>query len=619
MAEVKVIKSTKLTESRRQLPQKAKKRVAAYCRVSTDEAEQLASYASQIRYYTDMINNRADWRMVEVYADESITGTLAYKRDQFLRMIQDCRDGKIDMVITKSISRFARNVVDVIKYVRILKKLEISVYFEEERIDTLSMDGEMMLAVLGAVCQQEAGNISANVVKGLRMKMSRGELVGYSACLGYDYDEEKNNLVINEEEANLVKYIFKRYLDGAGANAICKELVNLGARTKKDNFNWTPAAVMGILSNEKYVGDLVQGKSYVVNPLTKRRMINHGEKDMYLVTDNHPSIISREDFAKAKEIRQSRAKYKKKPAVPGKVSPSGRKYAFSHMLTCGYCGSVLIRHQCNVGTKWHKITWICSHKIYDGSKSCPSSKGLADAAIKDAFMASFNKLKGEPTQEMIEKFLDIAREVLTQNTDDNDDDCVMMKKKLADINDKLKQILDMKIDGLIDEDTYKRKYDSLQVTKSRCVKFLAEREGAADNKANIEKRIKKFREIIESNPDMTIFNREIFDNMIDKVIVGTTDENGVHPYNIKFIYANGVEDYVDVSDKHGAVQGKHAEKAAINKDKDESPFDGKQEMADRQKGLLKNLLNQGVLNNATYNASIEKINQAIESAKCVMG
>ena len=613
MAGVTVIKGVEVTGAKSEPTDGNLKRVAAYCRVSTDEAEQLVSYSSQIKYYTDLINSRSDWQMAGIYADESITGTLAYKRDQFLRLIADCKAGKIDMVITKSISRFARNVVDVLKYVRILKKHDVSVYFEEEKIDTLTMDGEMVLSVLGAVCQQEAANVSANVSKGLKMKMIRGELVGNAACLGYDYDVETKQLVVNEEEATIVRYIFRRYLDGAGARKICLELIDLGAKTKSNNLKWSAPAVMGILKNEKYVGDVVQGKTYVVNPITKQRATNHGEKDMYKITDDHPGIISREDFDKAQEICRARKKFKSKPSTPGLISPSGRRYAFSHMLICGFCGGILVRRHVNIGTKWEKIIWACSDKVYRGSDKCPLSKGVRDSALKDAFITSFNKIKGKPPQEVINSFIEIAREVLTKN--DYSAICDDMKKKLAEVNTKLDQILDMKIDGLIDSDMYKRKFEKLQAEKKQYTETLEENETHLDY--DVEKRLEGFRKIIESNPDMEKFNREIFDTMIDKVIIGNADENGVHPYNVKFIYSNGFEDCVDTTDMHGVVPGGQVKTRAKSKDTDETPFDGTQDVFDRQKGLLKNLLNQGVLNQVSYNESMAKISQAVEKARSI--
>ena len=195
--------NTSLTDRRRKTVIE-RKRVAAYCRVSTDSEDQLHSYRSQVDYYTNMITNEKDWMMAGVYADEGITGTQVTKREQFQKMIKDCMNGQIDMVITKSISRFARNTLDTLKYVRQLKEKNIAVYFEDEKINTLSMDGELLLVVLSSVAQQEVENISANTKKGIAMKMSRGEMVGFARALGYNYDPETKTISINESINNVV-------------------------------------------------------------------------------------------------------------------------------------------------------------------------------------------------------------------------------------------------------------------------------------------------------------------------------------------------------------------------------------------------------------------------------
>lgn len=222
MKKVEIIKGEGLLGGGRNGLEIKLKRVAAYCRVSTDSEDQLQSYHSQVKYYTDLINENSDWTMAGIYADEAITGTQVDKRLDFQRLINDCMNGDIDMIITKSISRFARNTLDTLKYVRRLKEMNVAVFFEEENINTLTMDGELLLVILSSVAQQEVENISANVKKGLKMKMQRGELVGFHGCLGYDYDKENKTISINEDEAEIVRYIFRRYLEGAGGSVICR-------------------------------------------------------------------------------------------------------------------------------------------------------------------------------------------------------------------------------------------------------------------------------------------------------------------------------------------------------------------------------------------------------------
>lgn len=302
MKEVEVIKAKNDLTTRARGKTIERMRVAAYCRVSTDSADQLNSYKSQVSYYTDLIKKKKEWVLADIYADEAITGTQVTKREDFQRMINDCMNGDIDMVITKSISRFARNTLDTLKYVRMLKEKNIAVYFEDEKINTLTMDGELLLVVLSSVAQQEVENISANVKKGLKMKMQRGELVGFQGCLGYDYHSDTKTITVNEEEAEIVRYIFNRYIEGAGVSVISRELENLGYKTKYGSSTWAQSTVIGIIKNEKYKGDLLLGKTFTVDPISKRRLENFGEEDKFYIHDHHEQIISEEVFEKAQEI-----------------------------------------------------------------------------------------------------------------------------------------------------------------------------------------------------------------------------------------------------------------------------------------------------------------------------
>lgn len=226
-----------------------------------------------------MIRTNSAWQDAGIYADAGITGTQTAKRDEFNRLIRDCLAGKIDMIITKSISRFARNTLDTLKHVRMLKERGVAIYFEEENLNTLSMDSELLLVVLSSVAQQEVENTSQHVKKGLKMKMMRGEMVGFQGCLGYDYSTETKSISINQEEAEIVKYIFHRYLQGAGGKMISRELTEIGYKTKLGKDRWSDSVITEIIRNEKYKGDLRMGKTFTVDPLSKRRIHNHGEKD----------------------------------------------------------------------------------------------------------------------------------------------------------------------------------------------------------------------------------------------------------------------------------------------------------------------------------------------------
>ena len=297
MAEVEVIRASEGTVNRRRGYEGTgwkleRKKVAAYVRVSTDGEEQINSFQSQKQYYTEKISKNTDWAFVGVYSDEAITGTKTVKREGFLNMIKDCMDGQIDIILTKSISRFSRNLVDTLQYVRMLKEKNIAVIFEKENINTLSMESEMALALLSTLAQNEVESLSANVKMGIKMKMKRGEMMGFNGCLGYDYHSEDKSITVNEEEAEIVRWIFEQYLMGYGAYTIAKQLVQLGKRNKKGKVVWTDSGVRGIISNEKYKGDLLLGKTFTVDPISKRRLENMGEEDQFYINQHLEPIVS---------------------------------------------------------------------------------------------------------------------------------------------------------------------------------------------------------------------------------------------------------------------------------------------------------------------------------------
>lgn len=306
MSDIKAIKANATLNGRNKTKNITRLRVAAYCRVSTDGQEQINSYNSQLQYYRDYISKNSEWVMVGIYADKAITGTNADKRPDFMRMINDCLNDEIDMIVTKSVSRFARNTVDTLHYARMLRKRGKAIYFEEEHINTLSMDGEMMLMVLSSVAQQEVHNTSEHVKKGLKMKMERGELVGFQGCLGYDYDPQTKSIAVNEEEAEIIRYIFMRHLEGAGCTVIARECSTLGFKTKRGSTKWHESGIRSILRNEKYVGNILLGKTFTVDPITKKRLRNFGEQDKYYLQNHHEPIVTKEEFMAVQKLLDSR-------------------------------------------------------------------------------------------------------------------------------------------------------------------------------------------------------------------------------------------------------------------------------------------------------------------------
>lgn len=270
-------------------------RVAAYCRVSTDSDEQLDSYEAQLAYYTDAIAKNPKWRFAGIYADEGITGTQANKRPNFQKMIRDCEKGKIDFILTKSVARFARNTVDSLRYVRKLKAMGIGVFFEEQALDSMKSENEMFLGLYSVMAQAESENISANVRWGIQQRMKSGTFAFRYTILGYRRGENGEPEII-PEEAEVVRKIFNMYLEGASLDQIKSYLETNGIKTKKGKSVWSKQIIQDMLCNERFAGDMLLQKTYIENCINKKVKKNRGEMAKYLITNNHPSIISKETF-----------------------------------------------------------------------------------------------------------------------------------------------------------------------------------------------------------------------------------------------------------------------------------------------------------------------------------
>lgn len=542
MQEVEVIKAKNVLSRQARGKAIERLRVAAYCRVSTDSEDQLSSYKSQVQYYTDMIKKNKEWVLADIYDDEAITGTQVTKREDFQRMINDCMNGEIDMVFTKSISRFARNTLDTLKYVRMLKERNIAVYFEDEKINTLTMDGELLLVVLSSVAQQEVENISANVKKGLKMKMKRGELVGFQGCLGYDYHPEDKTITVNQEEAEIVRYIFNRYVDGAGGSVIGQELENLGYKTKYGSSTWAPSTVIGIIKNEKYKGDILLGKTFTVDPISKRRLENMGEEDKFYMKNHHEPIISEEVFEKAQEILNRRNK-NRTTVGSGKREKYSRKYAFSCMLECGFCGGTLTRRNWHSGSQYSKVIWQCVTATKKGKKFCKHSKGIPETAIEEAFVESY-RLLCDDNKDVLEEFLHRMDDTLSSSVVSKQ--LAKAEKEIDALEKKKSKLVDMHLEEIIDKETYESKYADLVSKQEQLVEERQKLQETSDNEKDIKKRLKEFKKTLEQNEVLDKFDSYVFESIVEKVIVGGLDENGnVDPAQLTFVYKTGLKNSVD--------------------------------------------------------------------------
>ena len=368
-------------------------RVAAYCRVSTDDEEQLTSYEAQQVYYTDKIMSNPEWTMVDVFADRGITGTSARKRPEFLRMIRLCRQKKVDIVLTKSISRFARNTVDCLKYIRALRELGIAIIFEKENINTLEADSEILITMLGAFAQAESESMSANIVWGKRQAMRDGKVtLQYRRLYGYRKGADGNPEII-PEQAEVVRRIYDQYLAGASLRQIKTSLEADNIPQPEYSAEWTLDVIKGILTSEKYRGDALMQKTFIKDCISKKVVRNNGQLPMYLAQNNHPAIIDRHihDAVQAEMARRNAGRSpSKKNASTGRTSYASR-YALSERLVCGECGT-LYRRCVWVKRGKRRVVWRCVSWLDYGTKYCHNSPTLDEEPLQRAILAAINEV-----------------------------------------------------------------------------------------------------------------------------------------------------------------------------------------------------------------------------------
>ena len=370
-------------------------RMAAYCRVSTDSAEQKTSYETQKQVYTDMIARRKDWTMVGIYADEGISGTRADKRPEFNKMIKDCLAGKIDYIITKSVSRFARNTVECLEFVRMLKARNIGILFEEQNIDTLKCDSELYLVIYAGFAQSESESMSKNITWAFRKNFEDGKVVfNYSKMVGYRKGNDGNPEII-PEEAEIIRNIYDWFLAGKTPREIIDLLITDGIQTKCGKQKWSVGTIQSILRNEKYCGDAILQKTVTIDCISKTHKKNTGEAPMYYVHNNHEAIVTREQFNKVQEELLRRNTIVPKNASKA-ISAQGRysRYALTEIMHCDECGSRYKR--CTWAKKGvRKIVWRCMSRIEHGTQYCKNSPSLEESKLHQAIVRAINRFNQE--------------------------------------------------------------------------------------------------------------------------------------------------------------------------------------------------------------------------------
>lgn len=367
-------------------------RVAAYCRVSTDDEEQLTSYEAQKNYYTDKIMTNPNWTMAGIFADEGITGTSARKRPEFLKMIHQCKQKKIDLVLVKSISRFARNTVDCLNYIRALRQLGIAVIFEKENINTLESDSEMIITMMGAFAQAESESMSQNIRWGKRQAMREGKVkMCYANLYAYEKGSDGKPKVI-PGQAEVVRRIYQSFLAGQSLRMIQTWLENEKIPGVRGSTSWTISAIRSILSNEKYCGDVLQQKTFINDCIERKHIRNTGQLPMYLIQDHHEGIVSRDTFhaVQAEFARRNSGKAPSRNKAPTGRSCYSAKYALTGRLFCGECGTAYRRCAWTKRGK-KRVVWRCASRVDYGSRYCKKSPTLDEKPLQEAILAAINQ------------------------------------------------------------------------------------------------------------------------------------------------------------------------------------------------------------------------------------
>ena len=494
-------------------PQDLKLRVAAYTRVSSDSADQLNSFAAQNRYYTALISGKENWVMVDIYADRGITGTSAAKREDFQRLMLDCRRGLIDKVLCKSISRFARNTTECLEAIRELKALGIGIEFEEQHIDTAKLSGETLTAIFASMAQSESESISSHVSRGIRMRMVMGAFT--PATLPYGYRRVNKGITVYHPEAQVVRQIFSEYLSGYNTQEIAEKMNQLS--TGSSDRLWTYKSIARILRNEKYAGNSIWQKSYRTAELPRKERRNHGERNRYFAAGTHPPIVTQDEFDRVQQLLTQR----KETCFKGReicVSlPAG-------IIYCGCCGSHTRKKKIN-GKYYH----IC--RLHDvNSRSCPVGS-IPETESPAAFLRLYYKLK-HPGSNILPQVLTTLQAVRRQRVLWSED-VIELNKRISNITSQNQLLAMLKQQGGVDPDIFISRSNEL-AEQLRAVKLEKERLLNACRDDTIAQ-TQALIETIEAGPDfLEEFDGELFGELVDRIIVESNER-------LRFRLKNGLE------------------------------------------------------------------------------
>lgn len=521
-----------------------KPKVAAYCRVSTELEEQQSSYQAQVEHYTREINRNPKWEFAGIYADEGISGTNTKKRVEFNRMIEDCMAGKIDMILTKSVSRFARNTVDCISYIRKLKEKNIAVFFEKENINTLDGAGELLITILGSLAQEESRSLSTNTKWGIARRFENGIVqVNHNRFLGYTKNQE-NELVIVPDEAEIVRLIFRLYLEGRSLKAIKEYLESHGIKTATGNDMWHTSSIGKMLSNEKYMGDALLQKTYTKDFINKTRVLNKGIVPQYYVEGSHEAIISKElwnltqqEKARRKNIRSS---ISKKAKTNNGVYNS--KYALTDIITCGECNAQYRRVTWKQ-TYGNRIVWRCYNKIENGKKFCHDSPAIDEYIIHNAICEAINSLVDDK-EEFISSLLSNLQIIMGRNAEFVN--VGILDHQLEELKSEMYALVEKNAKSGIDDTTFDKQYEEIVAERKRLLNMkneYTERKLIHDTYTQRVSEMQRFLE--DNNYTMEEYDDDLARQLIENIRIISEDK-----MIIKFKSGIEIEQRMEVRQKY---------------------------------------------------------------------
>lgn len=504
-----------------------KMRVAAYCRVSTDSEEQLSSYEAQKTYYTQKIQDNPDWEMAGIYADEGISGTSLKKRTQFNKMITACKRGHIDLIITKSLSRFARNTVDCLDTVRLLKANGIGVYFEKENINTLTESSEFLITLFSGFAQAESESLSKNVAWGKQKSAEAGKVTfQYKKMLGYRKGADGQPEIV-PEEAEIIRRIYHRYLDGCTLGKIKRELEEDGVPTAQGVERWSPSIIHNILTNEKYIGDALLQKTYVTDCINKKVKKNRGERTMYYVENSHPAIVSRDLFNQVQQEMTRRSSKRKVLQKSGKteLGKYSGKYALTELLVCGECGSPYKRVTWARNGK-KRIVWRCVSRLEFGTKYCQHSPTLDEGKLHSAILAAMNEYAAI-RQEVCPDVLAMAEEA-RQALSQAGARLLQLKKRMDAVSREQSDVLDRLLVNMADTELNARMKALTDEKESLKTQIADAQQAEVDLEEQATRRRQMWDSIMECAAGYTEFDNELVRQVIQKITVEDAETIHIH-------------------------------------------------------------------------------------------